>query len=117
MRLSKFTHEQHCEALGWAVGRVFALRADRQDAQPEQVIADASAEHEEEMCPCCYGRGEWQTECCDGSYGCSCRGQVIDMGTCLACGGSGVRMDGMDTQANIRSISGQAYIGTGPRWR
>ena len=69
-----------------------------------------------DVCPCCYGYGTWQTECCDGSHGCSCHGLVIDMGICLACGGTGRRSEGMDTQANIRSISGQAYIGTGPRW-
>lgn len=70
----------------------------------------------DEMEPCrsCEG-GEWFTECCNGSGGCSCRGQVISMGPCGVCGGSGWHRKDADPLANARSIAGYGFIGTGPR--
>lgn len=68
-------------------------------------------------CPSCRGRGEWETECCNGSGGCSCRGQVIPMGTCNVCGGSGeIPEDASREQrrANCNAIAGSCFIGSGP---
>lgn len=66
-------------------------------------------------CDCCYG-GRWETECCNGAGGCSCNGQVIDMGPCNVCRGTGWKRPDADTNANIRVISGLCYIGSGPRF-
>lgn len=69
-----------------------------------------------EPCKACNGAGTWQTECCSGANGCSCRGEVIDMGTCNGCGGKKmVEPSKQDPTANIRSIAGRSYIGSGPR--
>ena len=68
-------------------------------------------------CPSCAGSGVWETECCDGSGGCTCRGQIVPMGTCNVCGGSGeVSEDISDEQrkANCRAIAGLHFIGSGP---
>jgi hypothetical protein len=78
------------------------------------------AEYQEEMermitCPACLGRGSWEAECCNGSSGCSCRGQVVQMGTCLTCGGEGRCSPNADTLRNARSIT-TPYLGSGPRW-
>ena len=68
-----------------------------------------------EMVKCrnCYG-GRWETECCNGAGGCDCRGQVIDMGPCNVCNGSGYHRPDADTRANIRAIEGRCFIGSGP---
>lgn len=58
--------------------------------------------------------GRWSTECCSGSGGCSCGGQMVDMGPCRVCGGTGVLSAGSDTGANVDAIAGYGYIGTGP---
>lgn len=58
--------------------------------------------------------GRWETECCNGANGCDCRGQVIDMGTCRVCGGSGWHGSEADTRANRRSIEGRCFAGSGP---
>lgn len=65
-------------------------------------------------CRNCIG-GRWETECCNGSGGCSCRGQRIDMGPCNVCHGAGWHRPEADTRANIRTIEGLCYIGSGPR--
>ncbi len=70
-----------------------------------------------ETCPSCGGRGEWETECCSGAGGCDCRGQVVPMGTCLVCQGSGeIPEDAPREQrrANVQSITGRCFIGRGP---
>ena len=72
-----------------------------------------------ERCPSCHGRGEWETECCNGSGGCDCRGQVVPMGRCNVCHGEGqIRSDhqGVNLNANCDSIRGLCYIGRGPRY-
>lgn len=66
------------------------------------------------ICPGCNGDGTWETECCDGSGGCSCRGQRINMGTCGVCGGSGDAPENADPMANVKAITGYCFIGTGP---
>ena len=76
---------------------------------------DLDLESEASICRACLGAGEWFSECCDGSRGCSCRGQVIAMGQCLACGGTGQIGDGYRASANIDSIRGRCYIGSGPQ--
>lgn len=61
--------------------------------------------------------GHWFTECCNGAGGCDCRGQQIDMGPCNVCGGTGwIDADNpsVDTRANLRTIQGQCFIGSGP---
>ena len=68
-------------------------------------------------CPSCYGTGEWEAECCNGSGGCDCRGQRVPMGTCNVCCGTGeVPEDITEEQrlANCRAISGLSFIGNGP---
>lgn len=68
-----------------------------------------------EMIKCrnCYG-GRWETECCSGAGGCDCRGQPIDMGPCNVCNGTGWHRPDADTRANIRTIEGRCFIGSGP---
>lgn len=73
---------------------------------------------EMEKCPACHGRGEWESECCNGSGGCDCRGERVQMGTCNVCHGQGqIRKDrqGVDLRANVRIIQGLRYLGSGPR--
>ncbi len=65
-------------------------------------------------CEYCYN-GQWETECCNGAYGCSCGGMPVDMGRCNVCGGSGWRRPDADTQANRRAMRGMLFAGSGPR--
>ena len=74
-----------------------------------------SIEKVAEQCPACQGAGTWETECCDGSRGCSCRGQRVPMGECLACRGTGIVGPDHQPGANIASIAGQSYVGSGPK--
>ena len=80
------------------------------DRQMPQMFDDDGTE----MIPCemCYGHGEWETECCNGDYGCSCGGRPVPMGQCQVCRGLGWRRPDADTHANIRTIQGLCYIGT-----
>ncbi len=64
-------------------------------------------------CECCNG-GHWETECCNGSGGCSCGGQRIDMGPCHVCRGLAYRRPDANLNANINTIQGLCYIGSGP---
>lgn len=66
-------------------------------------------------CVGCDGRGTWETECCNGADGCDCRGDRVDIGPCLVCKGTGVMTDASDPQANIKSIQGQCFVGSGPK--
>lgn len=59
--------------------------------------------------------GRWEAECCNGSSGCSCGGEPVDMGPCRVCNGTGWRTDDADRTANLRSIQGLCYLGSGPR--
>lgn len=71
--------------------------------------------HKEKLCPSCYGEGRWETECCNGSGGCSCRGRTVDMGACNVCHGSGYVIDGQyNRDANINTIKGYCFVGSGP---
>ena len=65
-------------------------------------------------CECCYG-GYWESECCNGSGGCSCGGLPIQMGACNVCGGLGYRRPDANTNANVEAIGGACYLGSGPR--
>ena len=68
-----------------------------------------------QTCPGCYGSGSWETECCNGSGGCSCRGRVVEMGRCNVCGGHGYVVEGdYDPRANLSTIRGLHFIGSGP---
>jgi len=64
-------------------------------------------------CRYCEG-GHWYTECCNGAGGCDCGGQVIDMGTCNVCNGKGWHRPDADTRANLKTIQGRCFIGSGP---
>jgi hypothetical protein len=64
-------------------------------------------------CKNCFG-GRWEAECCDGSGGCSCRGQPVDMGTCRVCGGTGWRRPDANLRANVESIGSRCFLGSGP---
>lgn len=68
-----------------------------------------------ETCPACEGRGEWFSECCSGAYGCTCNGREVYMGACQACNGSGVVDESYRKGANILSIAGLCYLGSGPK--
>lgn len=69
-----------------------------------------------EICPGCNGEGRWEAECCNGSGGCSCHGEPVDMGLCNVCGGSGEVPKGkpVNTKANLEAIQGFCFIGSGP---
>lgn len=69
------------------------------------------------ICPSCYGQGTWETECCNGSGGCSCGGGLVDMGTCQVCRGEGRVIEGRhNPRANSDFImrSGACFAGSGP---
>mgnify|MGYP001611626750 FL=1 len=67
------------------------------------------------ICPYCNGDGRFLTECCDGSGGCDCRGEIVDLGNWRVCVGSGQVVEGQyDKQANRRVIQGLHFIGSGP---
>lgn len=76
-----------------------------------------STETEVELIPCtaCID-GRWETECCNGSGGCDCGGQVLDMGPCNVCDGTSLRHPDADVRANLRKIAGACFIGAGPRY-
>jgi hypothetical protein len=68
-------------------------------------------------CPSCYGEGRWDTECCNGSGGCSCRGGLVDMGPCNVCKGTGYVIEGQyNAGANVDFLmrSGACFAGSGP---
>lgn len=65
-------------------------------------------------CTACIG-GRWEAECCNGSSGCSCGGQPVDMGACRVCGGTGWRSPDANVRANADAIRGLCYLGSGPR--
>lgn len=70
----------------------------------------------QERCPGCRGKGTWQTACCNGAGGCSCEGDIVDMGTCNVCGGAGTVTPGeYDARANLKAIQGLHFVGTGGR--
>lgn len=65
--------------------------------------------------PHCYGDGYWETECCNGSGGCSCRGERVNMGPCNVCRGTGkIDPNNYDSKANLRTIQGYCFTGSGP---
>lgn len=66
-------------------------------------------------CPNCCGTGQWESSCCNGAGGCSCRGEIVPMGRCLSCRGTGIADENHDPQANVRSIHGYGFLGSGPR--
>ena len=67
------------------------------------------------VCPGCGGIGSWETACCSGVGGCSCGGELVDMGTCRVCGGQGsVDDNDHNPRANLEAISGLHFAGTGP---
>lgn len=68
-----------------------------------------------DKCTFCYGDGTWDCECCNGSGGCSCRGQPVFMGKCHVCNGTGVMQETSDPSANSKSIAGKLFLGSGPK--
>lgn len=80
---------------------------------------DGPMERKMIMCPSCLGDGYWEAECCNGSGGCSCGGQPVNMGRCNVCGGSGQVEEGnYNPRANVNFIErgGYGYLGTGPSY-
>lgn len=92
---------------------------DQDQTKTESGGAVASSDLLDEInCPSCYGTGEWETECCNGAGGCSCRGQVVPMGRCNVCNGSGkvpANVTPEQLKANCRAIAGLHFIGSGSR--
>ena len=83
---------------------------------PDDLTPEATKTRRVE-CRGCGGTGRWETECCNGSDGCTCRGEVLDMmGACRACGGSGIYSGSgpNDGSANRDAIRGLHFIGSGP---
>lgn len=66
-----------------------------------------------EQCDCC-DNGYWQAACCNGAGGCSCHGQLVDMGPCHVCQGTGWKRPDADTNANVNTIRGSIFLGSGP---
>ncbi len=64
-------------------------------------------------CKMC-NNGQWQAACCNGAGGCSCRGDLVEMGMCNVCNGTGWRREDADVKANIKTIK-TCFIGSGPR--
>jgi hypothetical protein len=73
------------------------------------------AEDMPKTCPGCGGSGRFETECCSGAGGCSCRGEIVELGSCRVCGGTGQVVDGAyDRMANRNAIQSLHFIGSGP---
>lgn len=86
--------------------------------EPEllKIAEGIAGEPEPEMVRCHCNNGRWETECCNGAYGCSCRGQTVDMGICNVCNGEGWHAPDANTRANADYIrnSGMMFVGSGP---
>lgn len=80
-----------------------------------QRFQDVAEEPKTVRCDHCTN-GRFLAECCNGSSGCSCGGQEVDMGLCRVCYGTGWRTADADTTANIRAIGNRCYLGSGPRY-
>jgi hypothetical protein len=94
----------------------FVIRGVKGEFYPVKPdVFQATYEPVEELVPCrnCEN-GEWWTECCDGSGGCSCKGEPINMGRCNVCHGIGKHPGSANTRANSEAIRGYGFIGTGP---
>ena len=90
---------------------------ERVTGQSESLADMVRRRHEPrpgESCRACGGSGEWFTECCSGAGGCSCRGDIVSMGRCRVCDGRGVEPEGADPAANLATIEGYGFIGSGP---
>lgn len=59
-----------------------------------------------EDCPACHGDGECYTECCSG-YKCSCRGEVLYLGECPSCEGTGKVLSTYKPGAHFELIGSQ----------
>ena len=85
--------------------------------QHEQEMMESIYHTKEEVCPSCYGAGYWETECCSGAGGCSCRGGLVYMGKCNVCNGRGYVVHGhYNPRANSDFIlrTGACFAGSGP---
>lgn len=98
-------------ALCHELARVYSLAGYEGDLLALRTLPPTETEEE---CGACRGSGEWETECCSGASGCSCRGDGVPMGACQVCHGRGVIGPDADRMANIRTIEGASYIGSGP---
>ncbi len=65
------------------------------------------------QCEMCEG-GIWYTECCNGANGCDCKGQMVEMGQCNVCKGTGWRRLDANKMANCEAIRGRCFVGSGP---
>lgn len=90
---------------------------DHSDKHEEQFEQEQNYQPEMIPCPFCYGEGTWEVECCSGASGCSCRGGLVDMGTCNVCRGSGqVEKNNHNPRANVDYLerAGACFAGSGP---
>jgi hypothetical protein len=103
---AKVTAGSEAEAIDKAKRLFYPLAAGETfevtDREPERIPC--------EMCE----NGQWWTECCNGADGCDCHGQPVCMGTCHVCGGSGSRDLNANLRANLETIQGRCFIGSGP---
>lgn len=77
---------------------------------------EAAQRREEALVKCeCCDNGQWFAECCNGTGGCDCHGQPVNMGKCHVCNGTGWRKKDANLKANTESIRGRCFIGSGPR--
>jgi hypothetical protein len=81
-------------------------------------MTDTSSRSElpDDLIPCemCFN-GQWEAGCCNGASGCDCHGQAVPMGRCNVCGGTGMRRKDANKMANVDTIRGRCFIGSGPR--
>jgi hypothetical protein len=98
-----------CKAMGMVTGQASVVQIDLEVYEDER--------EEEELIPCemCV-HGQWEAECCNGSGGCDCHGQPVQMGARHVCNGTGMRRKDADKMANANSIrnSGRCFLGSGP---
>jgi hypothetical protein len=64
-------------------------------------------------CRSCTG-GHLIVECCSGAGGCDCHGQEVDMGPCRVCQGTMWHKPDVNTRANLDSMRGMLFAGSGP---
>ncbi len=90
---------------------------DYKDHMADQIDGAREYAKYNERCPSCNGSGRLVTECCNGAGGCSCKGDLVDIGICRVCNGYGYVVKGhYDPNANSKFIRAtrMCFAGSGP---
>lgn len=72
-----------------------------------------------QICERCNGTGQMDVDCCNGSCGCSCKGNPVLL-TCTYCSGRGYVQDQNEAKHNghdkfMKLHGHKSYLGSGPK--